>query len=112
VLGKTSRSGAGPSGTSSPPRTRRAFPARAARDGKTANAQHVLALDSFTLAVLRAHVDMLDQERKDFGPDYHDRGWLFCWENGLGHVSVTFTNPFTNHKQKAGSLFENRPLPW
>ena len=25
---------------------------------------------------------MLDQERKDFGPDYHDDGWLFCWENG------------------------------
>ena len=29
-------------------------------DGKTANAQHVLALDPFTLAVLRAHVEMLD----------------------------------------------------
>jgi transcriptional regulator with XRE-family HTH domain len=35
-----------------------------------------------TLAVLRAHVEMLDQERKDLGPDYHDEGWPFCWENG------------------------------
>ena len=32
-------------------------------DGKTENAQHVLALDPFTLAVLRAHVEVLDQER-------------------------------------------------
>jgi hypothetical protein len=43
-------------------------------DGKTENAQHLLALDPFTLAVLRVHVEMLDQERKDFGPDYHDHG--------------------------------------
>jgi hypothetical protein len=41
----------------------------------------------------------LDQERKDFGPDYHDQGWLFCWENGkpphpdtiIGHSDVAFT---------------------
>lgn len=51
-------------------------------DGKTENAQHTLALDPFTLAVLKAHVEMLDQERKDFGPDYQDHGVLFCWENG------------------------------
>jgi hypothetical protein len=51
-------------------------------DGKTENAQHTLALDPFTLAVLKAHVGMLDQERNDFGPDYHDHGVLFCWENG------------------------------
>jgi integrase len=37
-------------------------------DGKTENAQHVLALDPFTLAVLKAHVERLDQERRDFGP--------------------------------------------
>jgi integrase len=37
-------------------------------DGKTENAQHVLALDPFTLAVLKAHVDQLDQERRDFDP--------------------------------------------
>ena len=51
-------------------------------DGKTQNAQHTLALDPFTLAVLKAHVEMIDQERRDFGPDYDDHGVLFCWENG------------------------------
>lgn len=34
------------------------------------NAQHLLALDPFTQAVLKSRVDMLDQERRDFGPDY------------------------------------------
>ena len=38
-------------------------------DGKTENAQHLLALDPFTLAVLKAHLEMLDRERKDHGPD-------------------------------------------
>jgi hypothetical protein len=29
-------------------------------DGKTPNAQHLLALDPFTLAVVKNHVDLLD----------------------------------------------------
>jgi len=49
-------------------------------DGKTENAQHVLALDPFTVAVLTVHADMLDREREEFGPDYHHLGLLFCWE--------------------------------
>jgi hypothetical protein len=51
-------------------------------DGKTENAQHVLALDPFTLAVLKAHVEQLAQERRDFGAEYYDRGVLFCWPDG------------------------------
>lgn len=39
-------------------------------DGKTENAQHVLALDPFTVAVLTVHTEMLDRERAEFGPDY------------------------------------------
>jgi len=69
-------------------------------DGKTENAQHVLALDPFTLAVLGAHVDMLDQERKDFGPEYHDDGWLFCWEDGTPPHPDTITRRF---KKLAGA---------
>src|SRR5579859_4343763 len=46
-------------------------------DGKTENAQHVLALDPFTLAALKAHVEQLDQERRELGPDYQDHGVLF-----------------------------------
>jgi integrase len=71
-------------------------------DGKTANAQHVLALDPFTLAVLRAHVEMLDHERKDFGPDYHDGGFLFCWENGKPPHPDTFTRRFKKLAEQAG----------
>ena len=36
-------------------------------DGKTENAQHVLALDPFTLAALKAHVQRLEQERRELG---------------------------------------------
>jgi integrase len=71
-------------------------------DGKTDNAQHVLALDPFTLAVLRAHVDMLDRERKEFGPDYHDHGWLFCWENGKPPHPDTITRRFKRLTETAG----------
>jgi integrase len=63
-------------------------------DGKTANAQHLLALDPFTLAVLKLHVETIDQERKDFGPDYLDHGVLFCWENGKPPHPDTITRRF------------------
>jgi len=38
-------------------------------DGKTENAQHVLALDPVTLAALKMHIDKLNQERRELGPD-------------------------------------------
>jgi integrase len=62
-------------------------------DGKTANAQHVLALP-FTLAALKEHVAMLDRERAEFGPDYQDHGVLFCWEDGKPPHSDTITRRF------------------
>jgi len=71
-------------------------------DGKTENAQHLLALDPFTLAVLRMHVDQLDQERKEFGPDYDDQSWLFCWENGKPPHPDTITRRFKRLAQAAG----------
>jgi integrase len=71
-------------------------------DGKTANAQHVLALDPFTLAVLRAHVEMLDGERKEFGPDYCGGGWLFCWEDGRAPHPDTITRRFKRLAAAAG----------
>jgi hypothetical protein len=40
------------------------------------------ALDPFTLAALAAHVEMLDQENRESGPEYEDHGVLFCRENG------------------------------
>ncbi len=71
-------------------------------DGKTENAQHVLALDPFTVAVLRVHVAMLDQERREFGPDYQDHGLLFCWENGRPPHPDTITRRFKRLAAAAG----------
>jgi integrase len=71
-------------------------------DGKTKNAQHALALDPFTLAVLRVHVEMLDQERRDFGPGYHEHGVLFCWENGTPPHPDTITRRFKRLAAAAG----------
>ena len=59
-------------------------------------------LDPFTFAVLRAHVEQLDQERKDLGPDYHDGGWLFCWENGIPPHPDTITRRFKRLARAAG----------
>ena len=63
-------------------------------DGKTENAQHLVALDPFTLAALAAHVETLDRERKDLGPDYQDHGLLFCWQNGAPPHPDTITRRF------------------
>ena len=71
-------------------------------DGKTENAQHVLALDPFTLAVLRAHAELLGQERREFGPDYQDHGVLFCWENGKPPHPDTITRRFKRLAAVAG----------
>jgi integrase len=71
-------------------------------DGKTENAQHVLALDPFTLAALKEHVAMLDRERAEFGPDYQDHGVLFCWENGKPPHPDTITRRFKRLAAAAG----------
>jgi len=34
-----------------------------------------------SLSLLKAHVEMLERERIEFGPDYHDHGVLFCWQD-------------------------------
>jgi integrase len=71
-------------------------------DGKTENAQHVLALDPFTLAALRAHVETLDQERRELGPDYRDHRVLFCWEDGRPPHPDTITRRFKKLAAAAG----------
>ena len=71
-------------------------------DGKTENAQHVIALDPFTLAVLKVHTETLDAERAEFGPDYQDHGLLFCWENGKPPHPDTITRRFHKLSEAAG----------
>jgi hypothetical protein len=64
-------------------------------DGKTQNAQRVIALDAFTLAVLAAHAELLDREHAEFGLDYFDQGLLFCWEDGRPPHPDTITRRST-----------------
>jgi len=71
-------------------------------DGKTENAQHVLALDPFTLAVLKAHIEELDRERRELGPDYQDHGVLFCWQDGRPPHPDTITRRFKALAAAAG----------
>jgi integrase len=71
-------------------------------DGKTESAQHVLALDPFTLAALKMHVEMLDQERRDLGADYHHHGVLFCWEGGRPPHPDMITRRFKQLAATAG----------
>ena len=71
-------------------------------DGKTENAQHVLALDPFTLAALKEHIEILDQERCELGPDYQDHGVLFCWEDGRPPHPDTITRRFKKLAAEAG----------
>jgi integrase len=71
-------------------------------DGKTENAQRVIALDPFTLAALARLVDQLNAERKEHGPDYQDHGLLFCWEDGRPPHPDTITRRFKRLAERAG----------
>ena len=71
-------------------------------DGKTENAQRVIALDPVKLAALRILVDQLDTERSELGPDYQDHGLLFCWEDGRPPHPDTITRRFKRLAERAG----------
>jgi integrase len=79
----------------------RAPQARSAAGARRGAAQRH-RLDPFTLAALRAHVELLGQERREFGPDYHDHGVLFCWENGKPPHPDTITRRFKRLAAAAG----------
>jgi integrase len=71
-------------------------------DGKTENAQRVIALDPFTLAALRQLVEQIGRERQELGPEYEDHGLLFCWENGKPPHPDTITRRFKRLSLRAG----------
>jgi integrase len=71
-------------------------------DGKTENAQRLIALDPFTMAALRQLVEQIDKERQELGPDYEDHGLLFCWENGKPPHPDTITRRFKRLTLSAG----------
>lgn len=51
-------------------------------DGKTESGSGTISLDAFTVAALRRHLAMLDEERRSFEGDYQDHGRLFCHPDG------------------------------
>jgi integrase len=71
-------------------------------DGRTENAQRVIALDPFTLAALRVLVDQLNSGRAEFGSGYCDHGLLFSWEDGRPPHPDTITRRFKHLAERAG----------
>jgi integrase len=63
-------------------------------DGKTENAQRIVALDPLTLAVLDDWVGALDSERRALGDAYDDHGLLFRWPDGRSPHPDTITARF------------------
>jgi hypothetical protein len=50
--------------------------------GKTDAGIRTVSVDAFTVAALRRHLAMLDDERAAFGTAYARGGWLFVWQDG------------------------------
>jgi len=71
-------------------------------DGKSDDSWRTIALDPYTLGVLRAHVHQLDQERIEAGELYQDHGLLFCWEDGRPPHPDTITARFRRITNAAG----------
>ncbi len=71
-------------------------------DGKTENAQRLVVLDPFTLAVLTSHVQTLAREGAEFGRGYQDHGLLLCWEDGRPPHPDTITRRFGKLVEAAG----------
>jgi len=71
-------------------------------DGKSDNSRRTIALDPYTLGVLRSHVSMLDAERAVAGEHYQDHGLLFSWEDGRPPHPDTITARFNRLAKAAG----------
>jgi integrase len=70
--------------------------------GKSRRSRRLMALDGFTVAVLKEHIARLDQERRDFGSGYQDHGLLFCWEDGRPVYPGTVNQRFERIIREAG----------
>lgn len=71
-------------------------------DGKSAGSWRTIALDPFTLKLLIEHVEMIEAEKDELGPDYQDHGKLFCWPDGTLPHPDTITRRFQKIAEKAG----------
>lgn len=71
-------------------------------DGKTESGRRTISLDPLTVAYLRRHLAMLDEERRAFGQSYHDQGKLFCHPDGKPIHPDTITRRFNRLVDRAG----------
>lgn len=71
-------------------------------EGKTENAERLIALDDYTVEVLRQHLEMIDKEKAEFGDAYDKRDYIFCWPDGAPPNPQTFTRQFNRIAKDAG----------
>jgi integrase len=71
-------------------------------DGKTESGNRTISLDPLTVAYLRRHLAMLDEEREAFGYGYQDHGKLFCHPDGRPIHPDTITRRFNKLVDRAG----------
>lgn len=72
-------------------------------DGKSDAGVRVVSLDAFTIAALRRHLTMLDEEREAFGLAYAPGGWLFVWQDGRRPHPDSVTDRFNRLVDAAGA---------
>ncbi|NKE62953.1 site-specific integrase [Lentzea sp. PSKA42] len=62
--------------------------------GKSARSRRPLALDKFTVAVLRKHLEQVSEQKRVFGKGYQEHKLVFCWEDGRPIYPDTITEQF------------------
>jgi integrase len=72
-------------------------------DGKSDAGVREVSLDAFTVAGLREHLAMLDEEREAFGRAYAPGGWLFVWQDGRRPHPDSVTDRFNRLVDAAGA---------
>lgn len=75
---------------------------RVAGGGKSQTSRRPVALDRYTTAVLREHLDRLNDEQAMFGASYQDNRLVFCWEDGRPIYPDTITEKFNALVDRAG----------
>lgn len=73
-----------------------------AEDGKSDDNRRSIALNPYTLALLRTHVPLLDAVRAGGGENYHDHVLLFCWEDSRPPHPDMITTRFNRITAAAG----------
>ncbi|NGY64114.1 site-specific integrase [Lentzea sp. NEAU-D13] len=69
--------------------------------GKSTKSRRQIALDKFTVAVLRRHLAQVEEEKEAFGNGYQDHGLVFCWEDGRRIYPDTITEQFNRLVDRA-----------